>query len=59
MLLNRLGRKMNIRPGPLLVRVSPAVAMAGMMTVAASRAAMVSKKATVRAERGTSSVTGR
>ena len=55
MVLNRLGRKINMRPGPLLSRVSPAVAMAGMMTSAASKAASVSKKATVRAEAGTSS----
>ena len=50
----RLGRKMNSNPGPLRSRVSPAVAMAGMITSAASMAATVSNRATVRAEAGTS-----
>lgn len=50
----RFGRKMNISPGPLLSSVCPAVAMAGMMTSAASTAAAVSKNATVRADAGTS-----
>ena len=45
---------MNISPGPLWVRVSPAVAMAGMITRALRTAAMVSKNATVRADSGTS-----
>ena len=45
---------MNLRRGPLSLRVWPAVAMAGMMTRAASSAAAESKTATIRAEAGTS-----
>ena len=54
MFWNRLGRKMNMRPGPLLSSCWPAVAMAGMMTSAASRAARVSNRAMVLAEAGMS-----
>ena len=50
---NTLGRKINIRPGPLLFSCCPATAMAGMMTRAASMAAKVSKMATIRASAGT------
>ena len=49
-----LGRKMNIRPGPLLFSCSPATAMAGMMTKEASMAARVSNRATILASAGTS-----
>ena len=59
MVSKRFGRKMKRSPGPLWSKVCPAVAMAGMMTTAASSAAMVSNTATVRAARGTSSVLGR
>ena len=50
-----LGRKMNIRPGPLLFSCSPATAIAGMMTRAASMAARVSNTAVWMEERGMSS----
>ena len=50
MVENRWGREMNIRPGPLSESTTPVVAMAGMMTRAASMAAQVSQIATVMAE---------
>ena len=53
--LKTLTKKMNINPGPPLASSVLAVAIAGMMTKAASKAANVSKTATLRAELGRSS----
>ena len=54
--LRTLTRYTNMRPGPPLDGSTPPAAMAGRMTNAASRAAMVSKIATLRAEEGISSL---
>ena len=48
-----------MRPGPLSERMAPVVAMAGMMTRAASMAAQVSNTATVTAELTVSSLSER
>ena len=53
---HRWGREMNSRPGPRSESTAPVVAMAGMMTRAASMAAQVSQIATVMAELTVSSL---
>ena len=48
--LKTSGRETNMRPGPLLATPEPVVAMAGIITIVAVRAARVSNMATFRAE---------
>ena len=53
---NTLGRYMNMSPGPPPVSSCPAVAIAGIIVMAATRAAIVSQIATFLAQKGISSV---
>ena len=48
--LKTSGRETNMSPGPLLATPEPVVAMAGIITKVATRAASVSKTATFLAE---------
>lgn len=59
MFLNRLGKCINIRPGPPASSCEPVVAIAGIITNEAMIAANESKNAIVTAELGISSLSSR